>query len=239
MNERLDKFLSNRNMGSRRDVAKAIKDGRVRISDRVITDPACKIDPDADEIFFDGTAVLGKQFIYILMNKPCGVLSASRDSKAETVLDLIPGKFRRSGLFPAGRLDRDTTGMLIITDDGSFAHLMLSPRRHVPKRYLAKLDIPVCAEDIEKFASGIISEGERFEPAELIPGKDGSPTAEVILHEGKFHEVKRLFHECGKEVVELERTAIGGLEMDKTLKRGECRLLDEKERMLIFNEHNA
>ena len=169
-----------------------------------------------------------------MMNKPAGVLSAARDSRTPTVIDLLPEALRRRGLFPAGRLDKDTTGLLIITDDGDMAHRMLAPKSHVMKRYEAVLDIPADEEDVDAFAKGIPLQDFVCLPARLELEK-GTCIARVEVQEGKFHQVKRMFAARGKTVLTLKRLRIGGLDLDETLQPGQARELNEKEIALIFS----
>ena len=174
-----------------------------------------------------------QEHLYIMMNKPAGVLSATEDRHAETVLDLLPEELRRRGLFPAGRLDKDTTGLMLITDDGDLAHRMLSPKKHVYKLYLATLDAPVTQEDVEAFQAGIHWAGESYAPGRLWTKEDPFQ-GYVEIREGRFHQVKRMFEARGKTVQQLKRLKIGGLALDDTLGEGECRLLTPEEVESIF-----
>ena len=181
-----------------------------------------------------------QRHVYLMMNKPAGVVSASRDSREKTVVDLVPPALSRRDLFPAGRLDRDTTGLLILTDDGEFAHRMLSPKKHVYKLYEASVDGPVGAEEIEKFAAGVaLEDGTVCLPAGLTVVKQGTAWETLVeIREGKFHQVKKMFLAVGRRVLRLKRVRIGGLELDKTLKEGECRELTKEELALIFQGEN-
>lgn len=171
-----------------------------------------------------------------MMNKPAGVLSASRDPHAPTVIGLLPKAFQRRGLFPAGRLDRDTTGLLIITDDGGFAHRMLAPKSGIPKRYHAVLDAPITPGDIQAFQDGIVIGDLRCLPAGLrVLEGPGTPLAEVCICEGKFHQVKRMFEARGKRVVSLERVQIGSLVLDRSLQPGQSRKLTAQELAAVFD----
>ena len=180
-----------------------------------------------------GEPVTLRRTLVLMMNKPAGVLSASRDSRAKTVVDLLPPELSRRGLFPAGRLDKDTEGLLILTDDGDLAHRMLSPKSHVYKLYEAELDEPVGEEDVRLFAQGLRAGELECLPAQLFPGEDPR-VARVRIREGKFHQVKRMFHAVGKEVIHLRRLSIGNLSLDPSLKPGEARLLSEEEQAKIF-----
>jgi len=171
-----------------------------------------------------------------LMNKPAGVLTATRDNHTRTVLDLVPEALRRKDLFPAGRLDKDTTGMLILTDDGDFAHRMLAPKSHVLKRYEAVLDLPVEAADIRRFAEGIQSGEDLFAPALLEIDPEDPHRAWVEIREGKFHQVKRMFLACGKTVTALRRLSIGALVLEDTLPAGAVRVMTPEEAGLVFQK---
>ncbi len=235
MPERLDKFLASQNLGSRKEVGKLIRSGAVTVAGSAVTDPAEKLDPDRDEVTVNGTKVAYRKFLYIMMNKPAGVLSATEDSRAKTVLDLLPPELSRRGLFPAGRLDKDTTGLLLLTDDGEFAHRMLAPKSHVYKLYEARLAAAVKPGDTEAFRQGISQGGETFAPARLWTEKRGeAEVAMVEIREGKFHQVKRMFQAVGNEVLSLKRLKIGGLALDETLQEGEARVLSQEEKALVF-----
>ena len=195
-----------------------------------------QIDANKDLICVNGVEIKYNKFIYLLMNKPSGVLTATRDSRVKTVLDLVPEALRRKDLFPAGRLDKDTTGMLIITDDGDFAHRMLAPKSHVMKRYEAELDLPVETADIRRFEEGIISGDDHFAPAKLEISEKDPHIAWVEIREGKFHQVKRMFKACGKTVIKLRRLSIGALRLDETLLPGEVRVLSPEEAEKVFQK---
>ena len=234
--ERLDKILSSQNLGSRRETGTAVRAGRVAVNGETVRRPESKADPEEDEISFDGEPVAVRRRLYLMMNKPAGVLSASRDPKAGTVVDLLPQKWRRRGMFPAGRLDKDTEGLLILTDDGDFAHRMLSPRHHVMKWYEARLESPVSAGDEAAFRAGIALGGEVCLPAELSAlGGDGGPLALVKICEGKYHQVKRMFLARQNRVLGLRRVRIGGLLLDPALLPGEARELLPEECAAVFS----
>lgn len=234
--ERLDKFLVSQNIGSRKEAARLVRGGAVTVNGQTVKDPAQKLDPAVDLVTVDGREVAYRKHLYIMMNKPAGVLSATEDKHAPTVLDLLPPDLQRRGLFPAGRLDKDTTGLLLITDDGDFAHRMLAPKSHVYKRYQAVTEHPVTQEDVEAFAAGIRRGEVQFAPARLWSGEEGGrPVALVEIREGKFHQVKRMFEATGNRVLELRRLAVGGLVLDPELGPGECRLLSEEEAASVFS----
>lgn len=232
--ERLDKILASQGIGSRKDVGALIRRGAVTVNGRIVRRPEEKADGEQDEISVCGERLHVKKYLYIMMNKPAGVLSAARDSRTQTVVDLLPEGLRRRGLFPAGRLDKDTTGLLIITDDGEMAHRMLAPKSHVIKRYEAVLDAPADEEDVAAFAKGIQLEEFVCLPA-LLELENGTCTVRVEVKEGKFHQVKRMFAARGKTVLTLKRLRIGGLELDKALQPGEARELTAQEVALIFS----
>ncbi len=234
MGERLDKFLSSQGFGTRKEVGKLIRGGAVSVDGVPQRDPAAKIDPAA-AVTVEGRPVQYQKYLYIMMNKPAGVLSATEDRRQRTVLDLLPEDLRRRGLFPAGRLDKDTTGFLLITDDGDLAHRMLSPKKHVYKMYRADLDGPVTEEDVRAFQQGVCWEEEQYAPARLWTQEDDPAIAFVEIREGRFHQVKRMFEARGKQVIALKRLKIGGLALDDTLQEGECRLLEPEEIGQIFH----
>ena len=234
MGERLDKFLASQGFGTRKAVGRLIRSGAVAVDGVSQRDPSAKVDPEAAQVTVNGMPVRYSKYLYILMNKPAGVLSATEDRRQKTVLDLLPAELRRRGLFPAGRLDKDTTGLLLITDDGELAHKMLSPKSHVYKQYRAQLDAPVEEADIQAFAAGVAWEGEQYAPARLWVEQDPR-AAFVEIREGRFHQVKRMFQARGKTVLQLKRLKIGGLWLDSTLQEGECRLLTPQEIQAIFH----
>ena len=228
MMERLDKFLAAQGKGTRKEVGRLIRSGAVAVDGVPVRDPAAKVDPSCQTVAVGGSPILWQEHLYIMMNKPAGVLSSTEDRRQKTVLDLLPEDLRRRGLFPAGRLDKDTTGLLLITDDGELAHKMLSPKSHVYKQYRAQLDAPVEEADIQAFAAGVAWEGEQYAPARLWVEQDPR-AAFVEIREGRFHQVKRMFQARGKTVLSLKRLKIGGLSLDSTLQEGECRLLAPEE----------
>ncbi|MBE6746164.1 MAG: rRNA pseudouridine synthase [Ruminococcaceae bacterium] len=236
--ERLDKILSSALKISRADVKKLIKKQSVTVNGASVKSGEMKIDPDTDEIRLNGRDVVYQKNIYLMMNKPEGVISASNDKSQETVVDLVPEEYRRDGLFPAGRLDADTTGFVLITDDGDFAHRILSPKNHVEKTYYARLAQRLSDGDIERFLSGIeLKDGTLCLEARLRVIEDGeTPLVEVVIHEGKYHQVKRMFAALGNRVVQLRRIKIGGLSLDGTLAEGECREITREEIRLITGE---
>lgn len=225
---RLDQLLSTQNLGSRKDVSRWIRNGSASVNGLNVRSPAYRVCPDIDVICFKGKEIVYRQYLYIMMNKPAGVLSASRDIKSLTVLDLVPSPLNRRGLFPAGRLDKDTTGLLIITDDGDFAHQMLSPKKHVYKQYEAKLERPVTQKDVEAFAEGVRYRGICYAPARLRIGQGGD-LAIIEVREGKFHQVKQMFEALDNKVLQLRRVRIGALTLSPDLAEGMCCELSRQE----------
>lgn len=235
--ERLDKFIAGQTGRTRSQARQLISKGGVSVNGAVVRSSDAKIDPDNDIIRIGTKQVMYEKYIYYMMNKPAGVLSASRDPKARTVIDLLAQEDRRTGLFPAGRLDIDTTGMLIITDDGDFAHRLLSPSKGVYKTYIATLDNPVGEQEAAIFSGGmVIDKGEICLPAELVPLENRR--AQVRICQGKFHQVKRMFAAVGREVLALERRAIGTLELDPQLEPGGYRRLQGHELDMLFKNLN-
>ncbi|MBR7071156.1 MAG: pseudouridine synthase [Clostridia bacterium] len=226
-NLRLDKLIASQCGLSRKEARLAIRSGRVQVNGESENNIAKSIYPEKDQVMLDGQAVYYKKHLYLLMNKPAGVLSASNDAKRQTVVDLVPEKLRRDGHFPVGRLDKDTTGLLIITDDGDFAHEVIAPKKRVPKSYLVQLDGILTEEMPEKFRQGIVlADGTPCRPAKLeILAPD---RARLILCEGKYHEVKRMFGTVGLGVVSLHRESLGDLFLPDELKPGETVEMDGK-----------
>ncbi|MEE1060928.1 MAG: pseudouridine synthase [Ruminococcus sp.] len=240
--DRLDKILVSQNVGSRKEVQKLIKDGAVCVNGECIRQPQSKFDAEKDNITVSGQPISYSKYIYIMMNKPAGVLSASTDKRAKTVIDLLPEELKRPNLFPAGRLDKDTEGLLIITNDGEYAHNMLSPKKHVYKKYIAKVDGIITDEMIAKFEEGIVfADYTKCLPAKLeIDSSDlDKMTGIVTICEGKFHQVKKMFIACGVNVVHLKRISIGSLYLDSNLHSGESKILDflDKESVFVGNMH--
>lgn len=183
----------------------------------------------------DGQALNYSKHIYIMMNKPAGVVSATEDRQFKTVIDIIPEDMKRKGLFPVGRLDRDTEGLLLITDDGDFAHSITSPKKHVDKKYIAQLDGEITEDTVKAFSDGIeFSDGTKCRSAVLECDKNDKKTGIVTICEGKYHQVKKMFLCCGLKVVHLQRISIGGLYLDSNLHIGECKLLTDLDKKSVF-----
>ena len=232
--ERLDKFISTQTSYSRKDIKRLCKSCDITVNGNIAKNSDLKIDPENDVVCVCGETICYKQFVYYMMNKPKGVLSASNDRNATTVVDILPDEFKRKNLFPAGRLDKDTTGLLIITDDGDFAHRMLSPNKKVYKHYVATLDKELDDTVKERFESGIVlADGTVCQKAYF--DKLSANTALVKICEGKFHQVKKMFLACSYTVVELERVQIGALKLDSNLAQSEVRELTKIETLQVFD----
>ena len=228
--ERLDKIISNRTGISRKDVKSAISSGRVTVSGAVVRSSDFKVGEN-EEIVLDGKKISGNANVYLVLNKPKGYVSATEDPEQKTVIELVPPELFRNGIFPAGRLDKDTTGLMIITDDGDFAHRILAPRKHVPKKYAVTIDLPVTEKMKEGFENGIELSDGICKSAKLF--KTGEYNCEVTLSEGRYHQIKRMFGCFGAKVTELHRLSMGGFSLPEDLLPGECRELSEKELALI------
>lgn len=225
---RLDKLLSECGVASRKEIRQLIRSGRVSVDGAAAASPEMKLDPYKALVCLDGTKIEYAKYHYYMMNKPAGVLSATDDGRQKTVLDLVTPEMRKIGLFPVGRLDKDTTGLLILTNDGEFAHRVISPRSGIVKVYHARTEAPVDEADITAFKEGLtLGDGTKCLPAGLKLLPDGSCLVEVM--EGKYHQVKRMLSSRGKPVTELKRLSIGGLKLDKALLPGSFRALEENE----------
>lgn len=220
---------------SRSEVKKLIREKSVSINGETVSDGSLRIPENRFEVTVSGSPVVLRKYVYIMLNKPAGVISASDGKGEKTVIDILPARYKRRGLFPAGRLDRDTVGFCLITDDGSFAHRVLSPKSRVPKTYLARLDKPINIESAAKvFSQGMELAGEKLLPADLSLVSEGDrPLCEIVIQEGKYHQIKLMFGKLGYTVTELKRTKIGGLKLDQTLAEGECRFITDIELLMI------
>lgn len=230
--ERIDKILSNLGYGTRKDLKKIVKNGMVQVNGITIKDSAMKVDPEKDKIVINGEEIFYREFIYLMMNKPAGVISATFDNKDETVIDLLEVEHQVFEPFPVGRLDKDTVGLLLLTNDGDLNHRLISPKWKVDKVYFAKINQKVTQEDIEKFKHGItLDDGYRCKEAILEIQKASEEGSEIVLtiQEGKFHQVKRMFEAVGKKVTYLKRIEFGTLPLDEDLEEGEYRELTEEE----------
>lgn len=227
---RLDKYLADMGIGTRTEVKKYVRQGKVKVDGVVIKTPDMKVNVQSQEVLYMDNPVKYEEFEYYMLNKPAGVISATTDEKDKTVIDLITSK-RRKDLFPVGRLDKDTEGLLLITNDGDLAHRLLAPKRHVDKVYYAKIKGVVTEEDIKAFKEGVsIGHGEITMPSELeILVSNDISEIRLTIQEGKFHQVKRMFLSVGKEVIYLKRLSMGSLVLDENLSLGDYRPLTREE----------
>lgn len=233
---RLDKYLADMQLGTRSQVKEFIRKKRIRVNDEVVSSPDYKINTDKDIVTFDGKEIVYHEYEYFMLNKPQGVLSATRDKNTPTVLDLITSKNRKD-LFPVGRLDKDTEGLLLITNDGALSHELLSPRKHVDKMYYAKVAGYIGQSVIDEFAEGLIVDSEfTAMPANLCvlstcdkDDSEGVSEVQITVQEGKYHQIKRMFEAVGSEVLYLKRLTFGTLRLDTSLKPGEYRVLTQEE----------
>ena len=227
---RLDKYLADMGIGTRSEVKTYIRKGRVKINGIIVKEPDSKLDTASSEVYFDNDLIVYETVEYYMLNKPAGVISATMDNHCETVVELIKSS-RNKSLFPVGRLDKDTEGLLLITNDGDLAHRLLSPKKHVPKVYYARIKGMVTKEDVEIFRSGIqLEENFITLPAQLEILEAGDVSdIKVTIYEGKFHQVKRMFEAVSKEVLYLKRLSMGNLHLDESLAPGEYRKLTKEE----------
>ena len=227
---RLDKYLADMGIGTRTEIKKYVRQGKVKVDGVVVKSPEIKVNPDVQTVSYLDQSVSYEKFEYYMLNKPAGVVSATTDEKDKTVIDLITAK-KRKDLFPVGRLDKDTEGVLLITNDGELAHRLLAPKKHVDKVYYAKVKGKVTEEDVKAFKEGVsLGQGEMARPAALeILVSDEISEIRLTIQEGKFHQVKRMFISVGKEVVYLKRLSMGSLVLDEKLPLGAYRPLTNKE----------
>ncbi len=224
---RLDKFLANNNIGTRTEVKKLVKAGRVKVGESVAKDSGMIINENEDIITVDGKTVIYEEFYYIMLNKPKGYVCSAHEKGENSILQLIHENYRNK-LYPVGRLDKDTTGLVLLTNDGPMTHELLSPAKHVDKEYYVELASPIRSGDKEKFENGLdIGDEKPTKPAKLIPVSDKS--CKVIIHEGRFHQIKRMFEALDNEVLELKRLKMKNLSLDDSLMLGEYRRLTDIE----------
>ena len=236
MTMRLDRLLSELGVASRSELRQIIRSGRVSVDGAAVTAPEKRIDPDAQRICLDGEELRWRQYRYFLMDKPAGVLCVTEDRRQETVLDLLPPALRRLGLFPVGRLDKDTSGLLLLTNDGEFAHRVISPRSGVEKRYRAEVEGVPDEEDVRAFREGIVlADGTRCLPAGLE--LTGGSVCFVTVTEGKYHQVKRMLSARGKPVTALRRLSVGALTMPESLAPGEVYELEEADLCKVLRDY--
>lgn len=233
---RLDKFLCETGFGTRSQVKELLKKGQVTVNGVAAKKPEQKIDEHKDQITCQGKTASYEKYVYYMLHKPAGVVSATEDKREKTVLDLLKSEDRRDGIFPVGRLDKDTEGFLLLTDDGDLAHRLLSPRKHVDKTYYAKIAGSVTEAHIERFREGLdIGDEKKTLPAmlEILASKTETSEIRITIHEGRFHQVKRMFEAVGCKVTYLKRLSMGAVALDETLAPGDYRPLNEKERELL------
>ena len=228
---RLDKYLCETGFGTRSQVKDLLKKGQVMVNGEVVKKPELKINETTDQILCQGKKASYQKNIYLMLHKPTGVVSATEDNREKTVLDLVRPEDRKNGLFPVGRLDKDTEGLLLLTDDGELAHRLLSPKKHVDKTYYAKIDGQVTEEHVKQFREGLdIGDEKKTLPAVLTILLSGPVSEiEITIHEGRFHQIKRMFEAVGCKVTYLKRLSMGSLVLDETLPLGEYRSLTEAE----------
>ena len=234
---RLDKLLANMGYGSRKEVKQLLKQKAVTVDGASVKDAAMHVDPEQQNVSVYGERVVYTEFVYFMMNKPPGVISATEDLRDETVIDLLEPFDQHFQPFPVGRLDKDTEGLLVLTNDGILAHNLLSPKKHVPKVYYAHIEGVVTEEDVEKFAEGVeLDDGYMTKPGKLVILISASQSEiELTIQEGKFHQVKRMFEAVGKRVTYLKRISMGNLKLDDHLALGEYRELTAEELNCLQN----
>ena len=234
--ERLDKIIVEQTKYSRKEVKELVRQKRVIVNGEKISKPDIKIDREKDKIAVDNIEIKVKKYIYLMLNKPKGYISATEDKTMSTVLELIPQEYLHRKLFPAGRLDKDTTGLMLITDDGEFAHNILSPKKHIKKIYEVTIDIDMKKEMIEGFKKGVLlNDGECKSAILQITGKN---TGKVTLVEGRYHQIKRMFGCYGAKVIELKRIGMGNFILPKDLEEGQCREFTKEELEELKEEMN-
>lgn len=231
--ERIDKYISVALGVSRRDATDIVKKGIVLVNGKRVASVKEKVDEVNDEVVYRGERLSFNRYVYIMMNKPKGVISASEGSKDKTVVDILPNDMKRKNLFPAGRLDKDTTGFILITDDGDFAHRILSPKRHIPKTYIATLDKPFDDNLVAEFERGVMLKDDECMPAQIEAANSDRTAARVTIKQGMYHQIKRMFLKFGITVLELKRIKMGELELDNSLQEGECRYMTPEELKIV------
>ncbi|MBW6410522.1 pseudouridine synthase [Clostridium weizhouense] len=234
--ERLDKIISNLGYGSRKEVKALVKKGLIEVDGIIVKDNGMNIDPENTNIKINGEEILYRKYIYLMMNKPAGVISATHDSRDETVIDLLEVDHQVFDPFPVGRLDKDTVGLLLLTNDGELNHRLISPKWHVDKVYYAKINNNVTEKDILAFKKGIIlDDGYKCLEAklEILSNSEDNSEVRITIQEGKYHQVKRMFEALDKKVIYLKREEFGGLYLDEELEEGEYRELTEEELSIL------
>ena len=231
--ERIDKILSNAGVMSRNECKIAVKRKQITLNGEIINDFSIKADANVDDIRYKGEKLNLEKFVYIMLNKPLGVVSATNDGRDKTVIDLVPTKYMRQGLFPCGRLDKDTVGLVIITNDGQSAHRRLAPKTHAEKVYYFTVAEPIKSSDVEVLENGVtLKDGFTTAPCKIT--LDNEFSGHITLTEGKYHEIKRMFGYTGNKITYLKRVAFAGILLDDNLKEGECRLLTLQEKLLFI-----
>ncbi|HAP14850.1 MULTISPECIES: pseudouridine synthase [Lactococcus] len=229
---RLDKYLAEAGLGSRKEVKAILKTGKVTVNDVKVKDGKQQVELDKDSVSYDGQPLAYQEFYYYLLNKPAGVVSATKDNLDKTVVQLLKTQDFREDIFPVGRLDKDTEGLLLLTNDGALSHNLLSPKKHVEKEYFAQIQGQVTQATVREFAAGLtLKSGENVKPGQLFIEKSEGNKGEIrlIIHEGKFHQVKRMFEAVGMKVTYLKRLRMGSLKLDEALALGEYRALTDEE----------
>lgn len=235
--ERLDKLISSNGTLSRKDAARLVANGLVLVNGQKVKSASQKADVENDEIIVSGEKFCFKKHVYLMLNKPKGVVSASEGKAEKTVVDLVPERFKRDGLFPAGRLDKDTTGFVLITDDGEFAHQILSPKNHIDKTYSVALKDELTDGEIKLLENGLtLRDGTKFMPSKI--NKLQNNICEITICEGKYHQIKRMFKAAGNEVTDLKRIKMGNLPLDDTLGEGEVCELTARQLDLIKQKNH-
>ena len=232
---RLDKYLADMGVASRKELRAIIRSGRAAVDGAAVTAPETKLDPERSRVTLDGRELTYSRFHYYMLYKPCGVVTATDDARQGTVMDLLPQEMRRMGLFPVGRLDKDTSGLLLLTDDGDFAHRVISPKSGVVKLYYAQVEGELTQEDAAAFTRGLVlGDGTRCLPArlEILSASE----CRVAVMEGKYHQVRRMLASRGKPVKTLKREAVGALRLDEGMREGDFRELDQSEIALVYIE---
>lgn len=229
---RLDKALADAGHGTRSELKSAIRQGRVTVDGQVVKDSACAVSPEIQTVLLDGMDIDWQPFYTLMLHKPSGVVSSTDEPGEITVLDILPARWKRVGLFPVGRLDKDTTGLLLLTNDGALAHRLTSPNRHTEKKYAVTVEGILTQEHVRMFSEGVrLGDGTLCRPAglEILAAQEGQSTALVTLREGKYHQIKRMIAACGGHVTGLHRFSVKGLELDEGLKLGDWRKLTNDE----------
>jgi len=233
---RLDKMLSDCALASRSEIKKYVRQGRITVNGEVVKAADMKVNEISDVVCFDGKRVLYKKFVYLMLNKPEGYVSATEDKNDKTVLELVPEEYSGYDLFPAGRLDKYTTGLMILTNDGQFAHEALAPKKHVEKTYEVTLRDEPTLDDVKAFEEGVYIEGGYLtKPASLV--LCGGNEAVITIHEGRYHQIKQMFGARGNKVVKLNRISFGGLKLPENLKKGEVIELTDNDLRAIFMQN--